>query len=521
MNHGSKNHTDKAEIVFSGLSGLIARLSFLITQFIIRAVAITYIGENLLGLDSTIVSILNAFTLLESGISSAMVVYLVKPIESRDFSAINGAINTFKIIYRSIGCGYVFLAICFTPFLKGFITGINIGNEIYLYYTILIVNGAATYFLAYRRVLLFADQKMYIQNVIDIFCNILFCGLQVISIIIVKSYVFFLLLKTIQTILGNSFVYFWCGRSYPYLMKGKINEYFLKRILPDMKNLFAGNIAAYIYSSSDTVIISRFISTITVTYYSNYYMVFHGLNTLFMSVFSAVIPFIKKSLLMEEDGSLRKKHVFSIYTQISYMLSALVIVPCGVLIDGFVENWVGGKFLLSKGVTWLMMMDLYICAVQNPTGNFIIAEELFSYSKYPDIVGAVLNITISICLVFRWKLEGILVGTVISRLIQWGVRGRICLSLCLKEKRGEQILYWLTNLYRFAILALNVVICEYAVSFFKIKLYPLDFLVKGIVIEIICVMVIFLTFSKSRSQMAINKQILSFIKKLLCDMKRK
>ena len=515
MRNGNKIKTNKREIVFSGFSGLISKLVFLATQFFIRTIAIQYIGENLLGLDSTIVSILNVFTLLESGLSSAMVVYLVKPIESRDFYAINGALNTFKVIYRSIGCGYVFLAICFAPFLKGFITGINIGNEIYLYYTILIVNGAATYFLAYRRVLLYADQKMYIQNVIDISCNILFCGLQVISIIIIKSYIFFILLKTLQTILGNTFVYFWCGRSYPYLMKGRINKGFLKRILPDMKNLFAGNIAGYIYSSSDSVIISRFISTVTVTYYSNYYMVFHGLNTLFMSVFSAVIPFIKKSLLMEEDGSLRKKHVFSIYTQISYLLSVLIIVPCGVLIDGFIENWVGGKFLLSKSVTWLMMMDLYICAVQNPTGNFIIAEELFSYSKYPDIVGAVLNITISICLVFRWKLEGILVGTVISRLIQWGVRGTICLSLCLKEKRGEQILYWLTNLYRFAILALSVVICEYAVSFFRIKVYLLDFLAKGIVIEITCVIVILLTFSKSRSQVAINKQIISFIKRIV------
>ena len=60
--------------------------------------------------------------------------------------------------------------------------------------------------------------------------------------------------------------------------------------------MFAGKMAAYIYNSTDNIIVSAFVSTIAVGRLVNYTTISTGLKTLCSSVMTPMEPFIGNAI---------------------------------------------------------------------------------------------------------------------------------------------------------------------------------------------------------------------------------
>ena len=497
------------KIILNSIMSLLAQFSTIIAQFVVRTYFIRYIGEELVGLDGTLLSILNILALAEAGLSSAMIIFLVRPLQEQNKEEVNCIINTFRVMYKYIGMGYIILAVLIAPFLQYFISGVQVGNIIYLYYALLTINGAMTYFLSYRKVLLYADQQMYVQKTVDSVCCVIFSILQILAIAETKSYVIYIILKVSQTFFDNLIVYMICGKKYRYLKNQEMDKELFRKVIPDMKNLFVGQVAGYVYGSSDSLIISKMISTIQVAYYNNYFLVVNGLKMLLLSLFNAAVPLLKGLMVEHKNERDKSYHVFLLYTHLSFALVAAIIVPAFVLIDPFIVAWVGAKYVMGKVLFLLMILDLFICVMQNPTGNYIIANGLFSYSKYPDIIGAVTNLVISIFLSTGFGMVGILYGTVISRTIQWMIRGHISFKYCFGLGFRDQIRYWLSNIYKIVVVAAMVLVAEFITAHLAISVFLMEFLIKGLISEVVVVLFTIIFFVKSESQIIIIRWIKS------------
>ncbi len=497
----------RGNVFLNSIMSFIAQLVMILSQFFVRSFFIKYIGEEMLGLDATILSVLNMFSLAEAGLSSAMIVFLVRPLQEDNQKEVNRILNTFRIMYQFIGGGYLIAALLFAPFLRFFITGIEVGPLLYLYYGLLAVNGALTYFLSYRKVLLFADQRMYLQKLINAGGNLLFCLLQTGALALGGNYLVYIVLKISQTFGENLFIYLICGKRYWYLQKQQIDRAFLAGRLTDMKNLFVGQVAGYIYGSSDALVISKVISTVQVAYYNNYYLVMNGLKTLLLSLFQAAVPMLKGHMVRQEKKEGNEDALFWMYTHIGFLLASLVVVPAYCLIEPFMAAWVGEKFLLGKGIFFLMATDLYVCVLQNPLGDYIIAQELFAYSKYPDMAGAVINIVLSVFLSVSMGVEGVLYGTVISRMIQWGVRGTIAFRYCLGLNGKEQLRYWLCQGYQGATLVIMAATAGALTRHVRASNFVLEFIIKGLAAEIIVLLGMVVFYWNSKPQQGIWRAI--------------
>ena len=477
--------------------GLVSQAIIILFTFLTRNLFIKYIGIELLGLNSTFSSVLNTLSLAELGFQSAIVFSLYKPLYEGAQDEINSRMNIFKWIYTYIGIFFVAASLVVTPLLKYIITGIQVTYKIYVYFIFQAFASTCTYFLAYKRALLYADQKDYISKSIDLFFNIIFSILQCVAIVVLRSYIIYLILKILQTYTANLVVHMYCTIHYPYLKKSKIDNQKLKDIWTNVKNIFAGRIASYIYTSTDNLVISAVISTISVGYFTNYTTITTSLKTLTNSILSPIVPIIGNYLVDESDQR-KRENIFRLYTFARYLIALIIIVPTIILIDSFIAVWIGSEMILEKTIVFLLGFDFYIHIVHSATADFINGTGMFKEDKYVEIVGAITNISLSVVLVYSMGITGVLIGTVVSQMIFWFGRSAIVYFKCLKLSFDRYISYWLENVM-YILLAI-VLTCVLSVGYdsLQIKHKLIKFIAGGCICELIILIVVFCVFSRSK-----------------------
>lgn len=494
-------------IIKNSSIGFIGQIVTTVFTFVTRSLFIKNIGIELLGLNSTFASVLTALSLAELGFQSAIVYNLYKPLHDNNTGEVNSIMNILKIIYRYVGLFFVVATLLLTPFLRFIVTGIEITPVIYVYFWLQSLSSVFTYFLAYKRAILYADQKEYISKTIDLLFLVIFNIFQCIALIKFKSYIGYLLLKILQTFVSNLAIHFYCTRYYTYLKNVDLDKQKFTKILHDVRNVFASRIASFIYSSTDNLVISAFVSTISVGVLVNYTTILTSLKTLTNSVLSPIIPILGNHLLDENDVRKREK-VFSLDTFVRYLMALVIVIPTGILIDDFIVWWVGERMILSNTIVVLLCMDFYIGLVHSASVDFINSAGLFESDKYIEALGAVCNIVVSLIFVQYLGIVGVLIGTVVSQILFWIGRSIIVYKECLRLEMKDYLNYWIKN-GQFFIVAIGISICVYFVySKINIENMIVRFIVGGVVSELVIVATVGIIWGKSEDAKEL-KRILS------------
>ena len=501
----------KALAAKNSIIGLISQLITTVLKFVLRSIFINYLGVELLGINSTLVSVLNTLSLSELGFQTAVVYRLYQPLTEKNYDAINEIISIFRKVYQGIAIFFIVAGIVCLPLLQYIITGIEVTFEIYIYFILLIINSAASYMMAYKRTLLYADKKDYYSKIIDTVFNIVVTGLKIALIIIFKNYTLYLAATIFQTVMSNVIVHYFCGKLYPYLKQIKFSKPTFNLIFHDVKNVFASKIAGFIYSSTDNLLISIFAATITVGYFVNYTTITTSLKSIINSALNPITPIIG-NMLTDKDDKKSEKVLYQ-YTFIRYLLSVAFIIPFIVLAQDFIELWVGKDFVLSIWVVILLAFDLYVFLIHNVFLDYINGAGLFRDEKYIEIGSAVINLVLSIILVQFMGIEGVLIGTVVTQLYCWIVRSLLTYKKCFHSDKKAYFHYWFKQFIYIAVFIAECLICETIRYFFLMGLSPLmRFIIGGVITEIIVFGVTFLLFIKTDEEkmlIAWGKQIFS------------
>lgn len=493
----------------NSIIGLASQLITTVLKFVLRAVFIKYLGIELLGINSTLVSVLNTLSLSELGFQTAVVFRLYEPLNKDDHDSINQIISIFKLVYRGIGVFFIVAGLICAPLLKYIVTGIDVTPSVYLYFFLLIGNSAASYFLAYKRTLLYADKKDYYSKIIDTACNVVFTLVKIILLIVFRNYILYLGVNICQTVVSNLFVHYFCGKLYPFLRKTAFSREIFSTIFNDVKNVFASKIAGFIYSSTDNLLLSIFTGTVTVGYFVNYTTITTSLKTIINSALNPITPIIG-NMLTDNDKDKSESVLFQ-YTYIRFLLAVGFIIPFLVLVQDFISFWIGPEFTLSILVAVLLAIDLYIFLIHNVFLDYINGAGLFKDEKYIEIGSAVINIISSILLVRKWGIVGVLAGTVFTQIYCWIVRSLLVYKKCFGKNISDYVSYWRKSIIYIAVFIAELFVARAIYRFFVANINTLlvRFIIGGIVTEIIVIGCTLLFFLKSKEE------------KLLIDLGRK
>lgn len=474
----------------------ISQIIVLLLSFINRTVFVRYIGVEILGISSTITSLISTLSLAELGFQTAVVYKLYVPLATKDFDYCNELLSVLKKVYKVITLVVFSLLCILTPFLKYFFKGIEVNSFVYLIYILFSINSIVSYFIAYKRTLLYADGNDYIAKIIDGILNIVFTAIRIYVVIFTGNYILFLCITVFQTVLSNIIVSLYTKRLYQWVNIKTVDKKLLKDIFSDVKSIFATKIAAYVYTSTDNILISSFVNTVVVGYMANYTIITGSIKTIVDVVVSQIAPFLGKRFAIHTDKQ-NQEDILFVYTFIRFLIAGLVVIPIYLLTPSFIEWWLGEEYVLY-GIVSLLCIDMYIHIVHTALCDYITISGKFFEEKKISIICAMLNLFISVVLVFRFETIGILWGTVISQSLFWILRGRLVFKDILHSPKKNIISYISKNIIYMVLCMIFIMFMNYIYSFIHIESFIVEFLLKGIICEISFLVFFILFFAKSK-----------------------
>lgn len=410
----------KKTAVKNSMIGLISKLITMVLSMVSMKIFTRELGIEIRGLNSVFTNCLSLLQLTELGIGSAIIYALYNPLAENNTKEIQILMNLYKKIYRYIGIIVVGLGIALSFFIEFFVTDTQYSKEyLLLIFFIQLLSSASTYFLAYKRNLIYADQKMYVNTLVDMMCYIVATIARIAVMLTLKSYVVYLLVQVVQTIISNLLINHWCNKQYPYL-KEKVTAAYDKvdELKNNVKNLIVGKISGLVYSSTDNLIISKFIGILQVGYMAGYYDAVNILKMLSSSITEPIQPILGNLVQVEKDKK-RVLDVFMTCTFIRYCIANIISVGAVIMLNPLIQIWLGKEYVLAGTISVLMALDMFIAVVHGPTGEMISVLGLFQKDKVISIIGMLINLGFSIILVFKLEVVGVLVGTVLAQSFYW------------------------------------------------------------------------------------------------------
>lgn len=410
----------KKNSVKNMIASFASNIVTIIIGLIAQAIFIKILGTEYLGLNGLFSNIISMLAIVELGVGNAIIYNLYKPIAENNIEKIKSLMQFYKKSYRIIGFIVLLIGLVLIPFLPFLIEEVTIDINIVLVFLLFLLDTVCSYFLSYKRSILYANQKNYLVNFIHIIYTILLNTLQLIVLFFTKNYYLYLGLKIIMRIMENLFITIVANKMYSYLKNTAVeplDKNTEKDIFKKVKALFFHKIGSFVVLGTDNIIISRFLGLVTVGLYSNYYMIINAVQTIFGQVIQSTTASIGNLLVTETKE--KQFDVFKKIRFINFWIACFSSIAVLVVMDSFIRIWLGKEYLLATAVLIVLVFNLFQKLMRNTYVSFKEAAGIYYEDRFVPLVESLLNIIFSILLVKQFGLVGVFVGTIISGFALW------------------------------------------------------------------------------------------------------
>lgn len=444
---------------------LIYQCTGVLLSFFTRKVFISALGVSFLGYNAVFTNILSALNLTELGIGFAITSFLYKPLARKEYDRVQALMYMYRRIYQFIG-----ILVAAIGTLSSFLLPYLIRDAahdmgyIRLLFFINLAGTVSTYFLSYHRTVLIANQENYLTAAVDMGLNVAMTLGQLISLYLAPAYEIYLALEIMKSFVGNIVVTVICRKRYPFLRekpkRGMLEEY-KKTVARFVKDAFAAKIGAYVFYSTDNLIIAYFKGSILTGFLSNYTMIVNTVQTVVVQVLTSVQAVIGNYVFSVEDKG-REREMGENYLFLNFFIGNFCMICIVFLVQPFIGLFFGSGFLLPQSTALLLGVNLMLIILSQTPSQLFSIYQLFRYDKYIVAVSAFLNIVVSVALVKPLGIDGVLIGTFLTSLIYIFSRLYIIWKKVFKEK--------VCGIYRrilcyFAVSAVNILITWAITSF--------------------------------------------------------
>jgi O-antigen/teichoic acid export membrane protein len=383
--------------------------------FIARIIFIRILGVEYLGVNGLFTSILTMLSLVELGIGPAIVYSLYKPLAEKDIPNVKALMQLYKKAYFLIGTLILLLGIALIPFLHLFVTDAsNVQNLDWIFF-LFVLNSAVSYFFAYKRNLIVADQQRYIVTVYRFGFFSLVNALQILFLYLTRSYIDFLLLRILCTLLENLFIAHSADKRYPFLKEKTTEKLDCETIEEVKKNTAAmvtQKIGEIVINATDNIVISMRVGTVFVGLYSNYLLVISALNGILGQFFTAITASVGN--LGVTESKVRLLDVFGKIQFATFWIFGYSSISLYYLFNPFVRLWVGEDYLLGMETVLLLVVLYYIQGMRRAVLTFREALGLYWYDRYKPIFQSAVNVLLSLVWAPVYGISGVIFATIVS-----------------------------------------------------------------------------------------------------------
>lgn len=411
-----------------------------VLQFISRTVFIYYLGEGYLGINGLFTNVLGVLSFAELGIGTAINFSLYKPVAEQNIEKIKAYMFYYKWAYRIIALIVSILGVVLIPFLDILVTDPGDVGNITVYYCIYLFNTVTSYFVSYKYSLVNAEQKNYIYTNINLIINASTIVIQIISLIIWKNFMAYLLVAAGFGVIQKIFISVYFDKLYPYLKDKNVNKLSKdekKTLIDKVKALIIHKIGDVSVHQTDNIIVSAFVSTKMVGLLSNYNLIISTISGCINILFNSVTGSLGNMVATETKEY--QYQIFKKYRFIGFWFYGFTAIALAILMSPFITLWIGDRMVVNVTTINLIVLDYYMIGQRICLNNIKSAAGVFEPDKYVALLQAVVNLIASIVLVKLIGLPGVYLGTIMQGM----------LSSILKPILSYKILFGRSSKYYF------------------------------------------------------------------------
>ena len=394
------------------LVGFGGQIIVMIFGIIVPRIMMLNYGSDVNGMISTITQIFAYMALLEAGIGQASKNVLYQFLTKHDNEGVSKIVSIAQSYYRRITIiyGVVVIALSFVLPL--------VLKSVVDYWTIFGVvffqgfGGVISFFfIENQTMVMVADGHSYIINIIETISKILSYIVRIILAMMLWNIAFvqfsYFIICVLKAVMYN--VYF--KKQYSWIKYRKVAKY---EKLPYRNSFIIAEVAWTIFSSTDMIVLSIFVSTKLSSVYSVYSMVFVAINVLLNAIYMSTNYILGQTFYDDLNKYILLHDLF-----ISVFLGTITIAMSTIyiLIVPFVKLYTQGINDVNYVITSLPVM---FCLVQLLSWSRYIQGNLTALAGYAkqtakvSVIEAFLNLFLSIIFVRQFKIVGVLFATVIA-----------------------------------------------------------------------------------------------------------
>jgi O-antigen/teichoic acid export membrane protein len=393
-----------------------AQVLLICLSFLTRTVFVAQLGTDLLGVQTLLLSVLAMLAVADLGLGGALMFALYKPLHDADYERTTAIVRYAATLYRWVAVAVAVSGLAMLPFLDNLIELQHDVPLLRTYFLILLADSVAGYLMVHRAVLIAADQRTYLVKAYNVVFGVLRSAAQIFVLVVLGSFLWFLVLQVVFTVLNNAFLFWRAGRLYPYLTNGGTLQGSDRRELRhSVRSMLVYRMGGIALHNTDPVLISVLIGTAALGLFSNYLLLVGSVVMLVEAVFSGFTSSVGQLVATgDRPGARRVFEEINLLATTAYGFVALALVAS---LDEFVAAWLGTGRTLGSDVVVALALNVYVVGTMAPIWSYRSATGMFHQTQYVLVVTAILNLILSIVLASPLGITGILLATAISRLV--------------------------------------------------------------------------------------------------------
>lgn len=394
------------------VSVVIFNLIIGILGFIRVRVFVNGLSNDIYSLHQLFYQIFSYIAIADIGFGLILNQKLYSAFAKNNLEEVNKIYSTSKKFYNFIGTGMLIIALIISFFVQ-FLTKADIAPlYIQIVFIIFIMRNVIDYYFIAPRYVLEANQKLYKVNHLVRGIKIIETIIEIILVLLGVNYLLILIPGIILTIIVDIYINKRIAKEYPWLRNDKT---FDKKYLSGTKDVIYQKVAGLLNSNTDIILISTFINPISVIIYTSYTYITKFITDTIYTISSAITPSYANVINKEE-----KEKGFSVFSELNIMflfIASFVFIMLYVFLSSLISFWVGQEYVVNNWTLLLFCIIAFQIIADRAIIIIINSKGLFKETRTATILEAIINLVLSLLLIHKLGIAGVLIGTIIAKLV--------------------------------------------------------------------------------------------------------
>ncbi len=398
----------------SSVFRFIERIVLVVSSLLLTPYFINVLGANGYGFWLLILSIIGWFNVIELGFPSAVQRHTILALETKDPKKVNTVFSTGILLFGALGILAAFFLM---------IVGI-FSDEIF---------GEMVDSSALKMALFVLSAKILMDFLMNPFHGFITSFLRldidsnlVIVNVVIKSALIFFLIPTMNIwgaiiatlsadIFTNVIKIYYIKKLYPpirFSFKLASKEE-VKSLFAFSKHVVANGVAKTLNDKADPFIVTKLIGLSSVAVYGVANRLAEHIKAFVFTVNGFLSPVFMKKISKNENLD----ELFHNAIMINLFFASLFSAPLIILGKSFIVLWVGEEFESAANILYFLIFTFFCQAIYTSVNQVLLAQAQHKLISVVSLLGAIINISLSIVLGLKYGLVGIAIGTSIGSFI--------------------------------------------------------------------------------------------------------